>query len=167
MSSSWRDLTAEIGAMAFVIAAFYLLFLPRKERFARHAWPAWAAVGLFLLAILWSMWSETLRPLVEAGETVHALYTALGLGSIVLALLVLTYGGFLLVSRVLWTMHEESFVRNAEIDHAGRKHYPPEVVRAARRENLRLVFHAARPGCLWMAAAFLLMVLGAWICSLK
>lgn len=167
MSSSWRDLTAEIGAIAFVMAAFYLLFLPRKERFARRAWPAWAVVGLFLLAILWSMWSETLRPLVQAGETAYAFCTALGLVSVMLALLVLTYGGFLVVSRILSAMHEESFVRNAEIGRAGRRHYPMEVVRASRRENLRLIFHAARPGCLWMVAAFLLLALGSWGMQLK
>ncbi|MEZ0395828.1 MAG: hypothetical protein ABWK53_05300 [Anaerolineales bacterium] len=163
MSPEWRDLTAQLGAIAFVLAVFYLFALPRRERFSRRAWPAWAAVALFLGAILYSMWSETLRPLVRAGESFRALQTALGLALILLAVMVLTWGGFRFVMAILTLMHEASFLQNAAIGREGTKRHPRPVVRAARGENLRLIGRAALPGCLWMALAFGLLALGGWL----
>lgn len=163
MSPLWRDTLSVIGGMVVVMAAFYVLALPRNERFLPRAWPAWAVVALFLLVVVHSMWRETLFPLLQQGATMRALRVALGLAAIVLALLVLIYGGFRFVSAMLWTMQAQAFIHNAEIGRAGVKSYPPETVRAARGENLRLLLHAARPGFLWMLAAFLLLALGGWL----
>lgn len=109
MSSSWYDLTAEIGAIAFVIAVFYLLSLSKQARFSRRAWPAWVVIAVFLSALLWSMWSETLRPLVQAGEYIQAIRTAIGLALIVLSMLLLTYGGFRVVVQVMGLTGTEIF----------------------------------------------------------
>lgn len=111
--------------------------------------------------------SETLRPLVQAGETGRAVSTALGLASILAAVPVIVYGGFAIVSAVLKVMQDETVVRNNEIVRAGAKHFPREAVRAAQWENWRLIYHAARPGCLWMLLAFALMALGGWLGSLR
>lgn len=163
MLIEWREATAGIGGVLFVMAAFYLLILPRGERFSRRAWPAWAVIVLFVGAVLWSMWSETLRPIIEAGDPVRAAGTVLGLAAFILAMLVITYGGFQVVAGILKAMHEETFARNAEIIRAGKEHYQPEIVRAARQENLIAILRAARPGCLWMALAFALLALGGWL----
>ncbi len=163
MSADWSDLTAGIAAIAFVIAAFYLLFLPRQKRFSRRALLAWGVIGLFAAALLWSMWSETLRPLIQAGETVRALRTTVGLAVIVLAVLLITYGGFSVVSKILRTMGDETFIQNAEIVRAGRKRFPRPSIRAARRANLLALLRAMHPGCAWMALAFVLLALGGWL----
>lgn len=156
MSSSWYDLTAEIGAIAFVIAVFYLLSLSKQARFSRRAWPAWVVIAVFLSALLWSMWSETLRPLVQAGEYIQAIRTAIGLALIVLSMLLLTYGGFRVVAQVMGLTGTEIF----ENMRAGTRRYPHERARTARLENARLLFRAARPGCLWMAMGLVLLVAG-------
>lgn len=163
MSADWHDLTAGIAAVAFVMAAFYLLFLPRRKRFSRHALIAWGVVGLFAAALLWSMWSETLRPLVWAGEAVRALRTTVGLAVLVLAVLLITYGGFSVVSEILKTIGDETVIQNIEVIRAGTKRFPRQSIRAARRANLIALLRAARPGCLWMALAFALLALGGWL----
>ncbi|MCX8031900.1 MAG: hypothetical protein N3B14_00660 [Thermoleophilia bacterium] len=164
MAYEWYDFTAGVGGTLCVIAAFYLLAQPRGRRFSRRALPAWIVLIAFAGALVWSMWSETVRPLVEEGETSRAIRTSFGMVAILAAVVAILYGGFRIVSKILKTLRDPTVVKNAELIRQ-RRHQAKEVVRKARRANSRAILRGLYPGSVWMIGGFALLALGGWLGS--
>lgn len=164
MSTEWYDYTAGVGGVLCVLAAFYLLAQPRGKRFSRRAFPAWVVLVIFAAALVWSMWSETVRPLVQEGATGRAIRTSFGLVAILAAVVAIIYGGFRIVSQILKTLQDQTVLDNTELIRQ-RRHRSREAVRAASRANRRAVLRALYPGAVWMIGGFGLLALGGWLGS--
>lgn len=164
MSAEWHDFTAGVGGTLCVLAAFYLLAQPRGRRFSRRALLAWIGLVLFAGALVWSMWSETVRPLVQEGEIGRAIRTSFGMTAILAAVVAIIYGGFRIVSQILKTLRDQTVLENAELIRQ-RRHRSREAVRAASRANRRAVLRALYPGAVWMIGGFGLLALGGWLGS--
>ena len=124
-------------------------------------WIGWAALGAFIASILWSMWADTLQPLVRAGDLRQASLTALGLGIILCGLALVLRGGWMAASGGLaFLASPEVGARVAVVRSGG------EGRREAQRANLRALWRAMGPGLLLMALAFGCFGLGGWLTHL-
>lgn len=137
-----------------------------KKKRKQPNWGKWILIGigvLFIGSILWSMWFETLLPLIRSGDTAAVVNNVLGLPIILLATAVIVYGGFLVVRATLTTMGDAQLVQNIAIIRARED---KTAVRRAQRQNMMALFRAWRHGSALMLLGFGLMALGGWLINL-
>ncbi|MCR4407840.1 MAG: hypothetical protein NUW24_13130 [Anaerolineae bacterium] len=166
MSNDWSEFTAWIAATAFVMASFYLLARGSGKGIPR-SWDvlvAWGVVLAFVAALLWSMWSETLHPLIQQGAWGQVWLTGLGLLLILASVGTMVYGGCRFVMATLHLLSDETFQQNAALARKRQAH-SPAVVRAARRSNFQALLRAWRPGTAWFFLGFGLLALGCFFLS--
>ncbi|MCX7855731.1 MAG: hypothetical protein N2556_07120 [Anaerolineae bacterium] len=143
-----EDAATYVPACAFVFAAFYLLGVRGKPRTV--GWlVAWGVVLLFVALLVGSAWRETVNPLMRRGEWVQAGRAGAGFLVILAGLGAVLYGGFRFVQATLQALGDEALQRNLAVIR-GRQRDSLAEVRAARRENLRLLGRAWRPGTGWL-----------------
>jgi len=140
------DFLGWVAAAALVVAVLYLLRTPRRSRGRLIAWGVVLAYGA---ALAWLMGSETLRPLVVRGDWMRAGHTAFGLALIFIGLGGFVYGGMSCAARFMCFSADEKVQANLVVIQ-NRQHYTPQLVRAARRENLRAWLGCFYPGILWL-----------------
>jgi hypothetical protein len=118
---------------------------------------------LFAGAFFWSLWSETLRPLLQAGDTAGLLFHLAGVPLILMGLVVFVYGGFRTLRNIFDLVADETFVQQAAIIQARPS---SAEVRAAQKVHLRLWAGALGRGLAIMLLGFTLIGLGGYIINL-
>lgn len=73
----------------------WLLFAAPKSR--RDKWIVWGGIVLLILSVLFSMLFEDLLPLAKRTSVANAARVALGMTGFVIAVILLIYGGKLLI----------------------------------------------------------------------
>lgn len=74
----------------------------------------WAVVAVFVGSILWSMWTETLLPLIRAGNSRGVWLHLVGLPLILLGTAVFVYGGFIFVRDTFGIFGNETLQKNVQ-----------------------------------------------------
>ena len=124
-------------------------------------WIGIAAAAAFLASILWSMWVDTLRPVVRSGDMQGAALTGLGLAFILGGLFLILKGGWMTTIGGLRFLGSPEAMMGAAMIRTKADGY-----REARRANLRRLWRAVGPGALLMLAAFGCFGLGGWLINL-
>lgn len=122
-----------------------------------------AALVIFIGSILWSMWVDTLYPLIRAGDIRAVIFNLIGLPLILIGVGIFVYGGYLFVKRTFGSFGDEQMIESAAVIRA--KPSSKEVA-AARWQTLRLFWRAWLPGLLWLAMGFLLIAVGGFLINL-
>lgn len=117
----------------------------------------WAATAVFLLSILWSMWTETLLPLIRAGDTRAVWLHLVGLPLILLGTAVIVYGGIIFVRDTFGVFTDETRQQPA------RAIQPRPASAADRWQNSKILFRAWIPGLRWLLLGFLLIAIGGFL----
>jgi hypothetical protein len=115
---------------------------------------------VFGLLFFGSMWTETLQPLIRAGDTTGLLFNLVGLPILVAGLVVFVYGGFRCLRNLFDLAQNETFLQQAAII---RERSSPQAVRAAQRIHLRLWGGALGRGARWMLLGFLCFGIGGYL----
>ena len=128
----------------------------------------WKFVGIAALialvgSILWSMWAETLRPLIEAGDSRAVMLHLIGLPLILIGVSIFTYGGYLFVRNTYGSYEDETLLQNMAIIRAKPS---PEDVSAARRQTVRVFWQAWKPGLARLGLGFLILAVGGFLINL-
>jgi hypothetical protein len=127
----------------------------------------WALIVIgaaFVGSILWSIVFETLLPLVREGNWLGLANNVVGIPIILLGTAVIVYAGFVFVRDTFSSLAGETLKQNV----ATIKGKPsPEEVRAARRENMLILFRAWKSGLRWFALGFLLIAIGGFLINLS
>jgi hypothetical protein len=123
----------------------------------------WIAIGIgaavaFIGSIFWSIWFETLLPLIRAGDTAGMIANLVGIPIILAGTGLICYGGFV-------------FVRDTFAIWSGLAVLPEETVRATqaltiaekRRHHRALLWKAWQRPLLWIALGFGMIALGGFI----
>lgn len=123
-------------------------------------WVSGGIGALFIFSILWSMWVDTLRPLLRSGDTAGFINNIIGLPIILLATAVIIYGGYRVIKATMSVFGSEQMQENMAIIHGrGEK----TAVSQARRQNALGFFRAWANGGAIMLLGFGLMALGGWL----
>jgi hypothetical protein len=118
----------------------------------------------FIASILWSMWVDTLLPLMRAGDTRALTFNLIGLPTILLGTGLIVYGGLLFVRSTFTSMAAPQIVENIARIRAGVS--APHDLRRARIENLKALWNAWKRPLLWLASGFALIALGGLLINL-
>lgn len=124
-------------------------------------WVGWLVLTGFIASILWSMWVDTLLPLVRAGDTRAVIFNLIGLPTILLGTGLVVYGGLLFVRSTFTSMAAPQTVENIVRIRAGGS--TPDDLRRARIENLKALWYAWKRPLLWLAFGFALIALGGYL----
>lgn len=124
-------------------------------------WIVWLLVIGFVASILWSMWVDTLQPLVQAGDARALLFNLIGLPAILLGTGLIVYGGFLFVRSTFTAMSAPETVENIARIRAGDS--VPEDLRRARFENMKALWNAWKRPVFWFVLGFALIALGGFL----
>jgi hypothetical protein len=122
---------------------------------------AWLILAGFIASILWSMWVDTLLPLMRAGDTRAVIFNLIGLPTILLGTGLVVYGGLLFVRSTFTSMAAPQTVENIVRIRAGES--APDDLRRARIENLKALWYAWKRPLLWLAFGFALIALGGYL----
>lgn len=124
-------------------------------------WLGWLVLIGFVGSILWSMWVDTLQPLIRAGDTQALIFNLVGLPIILLGTGIFVYGGFRFVRATFHSMQEPGAVENIARIQEGS--LPPDELQQARMENLRALWTAWKRPLAWLAFGFALIALGGFL----
>lgn len=124
-------------------------------------WLVWLLVIGFVASILWSMWVDTLQPLIQSGDTRAVLFNMIGLPTILLGTGLIVYGGFLFVRSTFTAMSTPETVENIARIRAGDS--MPEDLQRARFENLKALWSAWKFPLFWLVFGFGLIALGGFL----
>lgn len=121
----------------------------------------WLTVGVaFVGSILWSMWAETLLPLIRAGDTRSVWLHVVGLPLILGGTAVIVYGGIIFVGSTLSAFGDETLQKNLQTIRA------KQATGKMRWQNARILFRAWVPGLRWLGLGFLLIAFGGFLINL-
>jgi hypothetical protein len=124
-------------------------------------WVGWLILAGFIASILWSMWVDTLLPLIRAGDTRALIFSLIGLPTILLGTGLVVYGGLLFVRSTFTSMAAPETVENIARIRAGES--APDDLRRARIENLKALWSAWKLPLFWLALGFVLIALGGFL----
>ncbi|MCD6401435.1 MAG: hypothetical protein J7L73_05840 [Anaerolineales bacterium] len=113
---------------------------------------------LIFCAILWSYLSDTLIPLIQQGNYLHAAFNLFGFIVMMVGLGFFVYGGFLFLTVSYQALLSPQLKANRERIHANLSR---ESVKIAKRENLLFLWKTWKPSFLWLGLGILLFALGA------
>lgn len=122
-----------------------------------HKWLFGGIGVVFAAAFFWSLWSETLYPLIKQGDTAGLMAHLLGLPLLFLGLGLFVYGGFRIV-RDMFTMMGDPEVRTRQQVIEGGN--AAADIHQARWRNFTHWLRALSRGGVWMLGGFLLMWIG-------
>ena len=117
----------------------------------------WGLAAVFVGSILWSMWVETLLPLIRAGDTRAVWLHVVGLPLILLGTAVIVYGGFIFIRDTFRAYGHETVQENLAAVRAN------QATLAMRWQNLKILFRAWVPGLRWLGLGFLLIAVGGFL----
>ena len=120
----------------------------------------WAAAAAFVGSILWSMWSETLLPLIRAGDTRAVWLHLVGMPIILLGTAVFVYGGAIFVRDTFASFADATFQKNYLAIQT------KQATMQIRWENAKILFRAWVPGLRWLGLGFLLIAAGGFLINL-
>jgi hypothetical protein len=120
----------------------------------------WAVAAVFVGSILWSMWAETLLPLVRAGNTRAVWLHVVGLPLILLGTAVFVYGGYVFVRDTFDALGDETLQKNVQAIRA------KQATGATCWQNAMILFRAWVPGLRWLGLGFLLIAAGGFLINL-
>lgn len=128
----------------------------------------WKVIGILALAafvgsILWSMWVDTLRPLIQEGDSWAVAFNLVGLPLILLGVSIFVYGGYVFVRDTFTSFGNEKLLQNVAVIRAKPS---PKDVNAARWQNVRFLWQAWKPGLAWLALGFLIIAAGGFLINL-
>jgi hypothetical protein len=126
----------------------------------KQYWLLYLAGLLFAGFFCWSVWFETMAPLLHEGDYWGVLFHLIGIPIILAGTAAIVYGGFLIVRNTFSLMADEEIQRQIAII---RQKPSSEARRAAQRFQIRYFAQAWRAGALWMAAGFGLIAAGGFI----
>ena len=132
-----------------------------RPKNSRATWLGLTLLALFVGSILWSMWAETVQPLLRAGDTRGVLLHLVGLPLILAGTAVIIHGGFVFVRDTFHAMAGEAVQANIARFRSGDTGGT-----AARWANARLLFRAWLPGLGRLALGFLLIAGGGFLINL-
>jgi hypothetical protein len=121
---------------------------------------ALALIGAFVAGVLWSMWTETLAPLIHLGDTVAVARHTIGLPLLLIGVGVFAWGGLRFTARMTQVLNDEAFQDRAILI---REEKTGEAVEAARRANWQSLWRSWQPGLAWMVMGLGVMALGSAI----
>jgi hypothetical protein len=124
-------------------------------------WLGWAALAVFVGSLLWSVWFETLLPLMRAGDWRRLLLNLIGIPLLFAGTGLIVYGGFVFLRDMLRLSASEAFQQRVDLVQSGTE--DRAALRAARRENLRTLWVTWKPGFSWIGLGFLLIAAGGFI----
>ncbi len=143
-----EEFVTYILAYVFVFSAFYLLGVRGRPRTVKWLL-AWGVVLLFMASLVGSAWRETVGPLIRRMAWREAFWAMAGFLMVLAGLGGVLYGGFRFLQETSRAFGDEAMQRNLAMIRE-RKMYLPARVRAARRENLRILGRAWCPGTGWL-----------------
>lgn len=127
----------------------------------------WALIligAAFVGSILWSIVFETLLPLVREGNWLALANNVVGIPIILLGTGVIVYAGFVFVRDTFAQFSEEGALAQNVATIKGKP--SPAEVRAARRENMLILFRAWKSGLRWFVVGFVLIAIGGFLINL-
>ncbi len=124
-------------------------------------WLGWTALVAFVGSLLWSVWFETLLPLIRAGDWRGLLLNLIGIPLLFAGTGLIVYGGFVFLRAMFRLSASETFQHRVDVLQSGTE--DKAALRAARRENLRALWVTWKPGFGWIALGFLLIAAGGFI----
>lgn len=120
-------------------------------------WFGWLVLAGFIASILWSMWVDTLQPLIQAGDTRALIFNLIGLPTILLGTGLVVYGGLLFVRGTFTTMAAPETVENIAHIQAGVS--VPDDLQQARLVYLKTLWAVWKRPLFWLAFGFGLIAL--------
>lgn len=123
-------------------------------------WVGIVFLVLFAGSILWSMWVDTLRPLLRSGDTAAFINTLIGLPIILLGTAAIVYGGYRVIKSTFAVFGSEQVQDNIGVIRQSEK---KAAVRQAQRQNGLAFFRAWSAGGGIMLLGFGLIGLGGWL----
>lgn len=129
----------------------------------REYLPITIAGLLFATAFFWSVWSETMRPMIRAGNTAGVVYHLVGIPIILVGLGLFVYGGFRFLRNIFDLLQDETFLEHAAVIKEGAS---STAVRQAQKAHLRLWARAVARGSGWMLLGFSILGVGGYIINL-
>lgn len=115
--------------------------MPQKRKQTLDNTRIWKWIGLVALAafvgsILWSMWVDTLYPLIREEDWRAVAFHLIGLPLILLGAGIIVYGGYVFVLRTFSSFQDETLLQNITII---RTKPSQDDVATARRQNMRML----------------------------
>jgi len=128
----------------------------------------WKVIGILALAafvgsILWSMWVDTLRPLIREGDSQAVFFNLVGLPLILIGVGIFVYGGYVFVRDTFGSFGNENLLQNVAVI---RTKPSRKEVTAAQWQNMRFLWQAWKPGLAWLALGFLIIAVGGFLINL-
>jgi len=120
----------------------------------------WTAAAVFVGSILWSMWAETLLPLIRAGDTRAVWLHVVGLPLILGGTAVFVYGGIVFVRGTFGAFADPTLLQNYQAIKAKK------ATGQMRWENTKILFRSWVPGLRWLGLGFLLIAAGGYLINL-
>lgn len=117
----------------------------------------------FGASILWSLWFETLQPLLQQDDQRGLMLHALGVPLIFGGTALFVYGGWVFISDTYGAFADQGFARDAQTI---QKTGPGLDLLPVRWRNLMHLLRAWRPGLLRMGLGFALLALGGYLINL-
>jgi hypothetical protein len=142
--------------------------MSRKEKERPDEDRVWKLIGIaalvvFVGSVLWSMWVETLWPLIVVGNWRAVVLHLIGLPLILIGVSIFVYGGYLFVRDTYSSYGDEGLLQSMTVI---RSKSSREEVSAARRQTLRIFWRAWKLGLAWLALGFLCIALGGFLINL-
>ncbi|MCB8945946.1 MAG: hypothetical protein H6658_19545 [Ardenticatenaceae bacterium] len=122
-----------------------------------------AVLVIFVGSILWSMWAETLYPLIRAGDWRSVVLHLVGLPLILVGVGMFVYGGYVFVRGTLGAYADEQMVQSMLTI---RSKSPRKEVTAARWQTLRIFWQMWKRGLAWLGLGFLVLAVGSVVINL-
>ena len=128
----------------------------------------WKFIGIAVLivfvgSILWSMWAETLQPLIAVGDSRAVMFNLIGLPLILVGVSIFVYGGYVFVRDTYRSYGDETLLESMVTI---RSKPSRKEVTAARWQTLRIFWQAWKRGLAWLALGFLLLAAGGFLINL-
>jgi hypothetical protein len=114
-------------------------------------------------SVLWSMWAETLQPLIAAGDSRAVMLHLIGLPLILLGVSIFVYGGYVFVRDTYNSYGDETLLESIITI---RSKPSRKEVTAARWQTLRIFWQAWKRGLAWLALGFLILAIGGFLINL-
>lgn len=119
---------------------------------------------IFSATIFWSVWTETLLPLLNKKDNRGFILNLVGFIIIYTATLIIVYGGFLFVKDTYILFQQEDFIKRIEL--LRNKSTSKEEKRRIRKENTKCLFSVWKDGSKWLAIGFIIFIIGSIIINL-